>query len=286
MATLQSFINYMVNMCNDNSYGYKFGGWGPKDYDCASSIITSLKNTGFAVGGATYTGNMSANLTAHGWQRINSGTINLSSSASLKAGDILLNEADHTALYVGNNQLAEFSSDYDGKSGDSSGKEAWVHGYYNFPWNCILRYNTTVDQTVINFYYSVRAGGTVYPEVHNLADFAGVQGKSITDVAIRVDKGTVKYRVHVMGSGWLPYVTGCNWKDGNNGYAGDAKVIDAIEVNYTPPSGVKQRAQYRVSPVNGNYYPWQYNAEKTNGQDGYAGAIGHPMDRFQLQGCT
>lgn len=140
----------------------------------------------------------------------------------------------------------------------------------------------------VNFYYSVRAGGTVYPEVHNLAGFAGVQGKSITNVAIRVDKGTVQYHVHVMGGGWLPYVTGCNWKDGKNGYAGNGKVIDAIQVIYTTPADILkahgvQKAQYRVSPVKGNYWPWQYNNEKSSGQDGYAGTIGHPMDRFQIQ---
>lgn len=44
MANLEQFIQNMVNMCNDNSYGYRLGGWGPKDYDCASSIITALRN--------------------------------------------------------------------------------------------------------------------------------------------------------------------------------------------------------------------------------------------------
>lgn len=141
MANLEQFIQNMVNMCNDNSYGYRLGGWGPKDYDCASSIITALRNAGFDTGSATYTGNMAAELCARGWTRLPVGT-------SLNSGDILLNEVNHVALYVGNNQLAEFSSDYDGASGDSSGKEASVHGYYNFPWDCILRYkgNTETEE--------------------------------------------------------------------------------------------------------------------------------------------
>lgn len=50
MANLEQFIQNMVNMCNDNSYGYRLGGWGPKDYDCASSIITALRNAGFDTG--------------------------------------------------------------------------------------------------------------------------------------------------------------------------------------------------------------------------------------------
>ena len=138
-------------------------------------------------------------------------------------------------------------------------------------------YNAAVD-----FTYAVRAGGKTYPAVVNLADCAGVKGKAITDVAIKVNKGSVKYRVHVKGGKWLPYVTGYNWKDKKNGYAGNGHAIDAIEIIYTAPSGITQKAQYRVSPLNGGYYSWQYNNEKTGGQDGYAGSFGKLIDRLQL----
>ena len=141
-------------------------------------------------------------------------------------------------------------------------------GHYNVP---------------VNFTYAVRVeGGTIYPFVRNLQDFAGVQGKRITDIAIKCDVGSVSYRVHVLGKGWLPFVSGCNWSDGNNGYAGNGRVIDAVQVIYHPPVGSNQKAQYRISPVKRGYYSWQYNDEKTGGQDGYAGAFGVPMDRFQL----
>lgn len=141
-------------------------------------------------------------------------------------------------------------------------------GHYNVP---------------VNFIYAVRVeGGTIYPFVRNLQDFAGVQGRKITDIAIKCDVGSVSYRVHVLGGKWLPYVSDCNWNDSNNGYAGVGKVIDAIEVIYHPPVGSWQKAQYRVSPVKRGYYSWQYNDEKTGGQDGYAGVFGIPIDRFQL----
>lgn len=141
-------------------------------------------------------------------------------------------------------------------------------GHYNVP---------------VNFTYAVRVeGGTIYPFVRNLQDFAGVQGKKITDIAIKCDVGSVSYRVHVLGKGWLPFVSGCNWSDGNNGYAGIGRVIDAVQVIYHPPVGSWQKAQYRISPVKRGYYSWQYNDETTGGQDGYAGAFGVPMDRFQL----
>lgn len=133
-------------------------------------------------------------------------------------------------------------------------------------------------------FYCVKAGRKWYPEVKNLSDFAGVAGKAITDVAVRVSKGSVKYRVHVKGKGWLPYVTGYNLKDAVNGYAGNGREIDAIEVYYFTPGGVRpmKKAKYRVSPVKGNYWPWQHDNEKTGGQDGYAGVFGRPIDRVQI----
>ena len=132
------------------------------------------------------------------------------------------------------------------------------------------------------FTYRVKADGKTYPSVKNLADYAGVRGKAITDVAIMCNVGKVEYRVHVLGGKWLPYVSGFNWADPVNGYAGNGKPIDAIEVIYIAPDGSSQKAQYRVSPVNGNYYDWQYNNETGGGQDGYAGSFGKKVDRFQL----
>ena len=135
--------------------------------------------------------------------------------------------------------------------------------------------------------YKVKAGGKWLPAVTDLEDYAGVTGKAITDVAVKVSKGSVKYRVHVKGGGWLPYVTGYNTNDYNNGYAGNGKAIDAIEVYYFTPTDVAQkngylRAKYRVAPIGGKYYSWQYDNEKTGGQDGYAGSFGKAIDWLQI----
>lgn len=147
--------------------------------------------------------------------------------------------------------------------------------------------NSTSKVTIPNAIYKVRTSGKWLPEVKNLNDFAGISGKAITDVAIKFSEGTCKYRVHVAGGNWLPYVTGYNTSDSNNGYAGNGKAIDAIEVYYNTPDRIAKglgylKAKYRVSPVGGSYYSWQYDNEKTNGQDGYAGALGTKIDRFQL----
>ncbi len=136
-------------------------------------------------------------------------------------------------------------------------------------------------------FYKVKADGKWLPEVKNLNDFAGIASKTITDIAVKVSKGSVKYRVHINGGGWLPYVTGYNEKDPVNGYAGNVKAIDAVEIYYSTPSDLVKstgylKAKYRVSPLNGEYYSYQYDNEKLNGQDGYAGTFGKSIDKLQI----
>lgn len=126
--------------------------------------------------------------------------------------------------------------------------------------------------------YRIRTGGRWYPAIKSLTSYAGIIGKPITDIAVKFSEGTCKYRVHVKGGKWLPWVTGYNIKDDNNGYAGDKKVIDAIQIVYNG----KFKAQYRVSPVGRNYYSYQKNIEKTKDQDGYAGSYGTSIDRLQI----
>lgn len=143
--------------------------------------------------------------------------------------------------------------------------------------------------TKVNVTYAVQIeGGKVLPAVTNLADYAGIENKKITGIAMKVDKGSIKYQVHVLGGGWLPWVTGYNWKDHNNGYAGNGRVIDGIRVYYTTPSDVAKNsgykcAKYRVSTTgSGAYYSWQIDDSKKNGMDGYAGCIGKAIDKLQV----
>ena len=121
-------------------------------------------------------------------------------------------------------------------------------------------------------------------EVKNLTDYAGWKESPVTDVAVKVSAGSVKYRVHVKGGNWLPYVTGYDVNDSVNGYAGNGKPIDAVEVYYYTPNGIKpaKKAKYRVAPTGKDYYSWQYDDEKTNGQDGYAGLFGREIGKVQV----
>lgn len=141
--------------------------------------------------------------------------------------------------------------------------------------------NQALEDNTVNIYYRVKTEKHGWlPEVKNLTDYAGWESSHITGLAIKVDKGSVKYRVHIKGGEWLPYVTGYDIDDIINGFAGDGEsVIDAVEVYYFTPNDIRpyKKAKYKV-----NDYDWQYDNEKTNGQDGYAGVYGVTATKFQI----
>lgn len=123
----------------------------------------------------------------------------------------------------------------------------------------------------------------ILPDVKNREDYAGWDNSEIVAIKIGVNVGSVKYRVHTLNGQWLEYVTGNDWNDYNNGYAGDDKnAIDAIEVYYntdTSKTGGKYyRVKYQVKGKgNKSYWDNQYDNEKDAKQDGYAGAFGVPI---------
>ena len=137
------------------------------------------------------------------------------------------------------------------------------------------------SSNVVNVYYRVKTQKHGWlPEVKNLEDYAGWENSPITGLAIKVDKGSIKYRVHIKGGNWLPYVTGCYINDFNNGFAGDGKnIIDAVEVYYFTPNDIRpyKKAKYKV-----NDYPYQLDNEKGNGMDGYAGVYGVNATKFRI----
>ncbi len=135
--------------------------------------------------------------------------------------------------------------------------------------------------TNVNVFYKVKTKKHGWlPEVKNLNDYAGYENSPIIGLAIRVDKGSIKYRAHIKGGSWLGFVTGYNINDYINGYAGNNQEIDCVEVYYFTPNGIRpyKKAKYKV-----NDYAWQYDNEKGNGQDGYAGAPGVTATKFQIE---
>ena len=138
----------------------------------------------------------------------------------------------------------------------------------------------TITNNEVNVYYKVKTQKHGWlPEVKNLEDYAGWEDSPIIAFAVRVDKGSIKYRAHIKGGNWLPYVTGYDVNNFENGYAGDGRVIDAVEIYYYTPNDIRpfKRAKYKI-----NNYDWQYDDEKTNNQDGYAGVFGVTATKLQV----
>ena len=139
---------------------------------------------------------------------------------------------------------------------------------------------TITPTNKVNVYYRVKTQKHGWlPEVKNLNDYAGWQDSPITGVAIKVDKGSVWYQVHIKGGKWLGKVTGYNINNFINGWGGNNKPIDAIRVYYNTPPNIRpfKKAKYRV-----NNYGWQYDNETTKGQDGYAGVYGVNATKIQI----
>lgn len=142
----------------------------------------------------------------------------------------------------------------------------------------------------VNVEYAVMLeGGRILPPVTNLSDYAGLENHKIIGFLAKADRGQLKYQVHVLGGGWLPYVDGYNWKDAQNGYAGNGRVIDALRMYYDTPSDLIQsggyrKVKYRVSPMGStSYYGYQLDDEvRTPFMDGYAGVLGKPIDKIQV----
>ena len=141
-------IQQMETWARDDSHGYdQRYRWGEKgDFDCSAAVIQAWQNAGVLVKsrGATYTGDMLPVFRSCGFKDVTA-SVNRSTGAGLKRGDVLLNTIHHTAMYCGNGLEVEASINEKGTAtggqpGDQTGKEFLIRSYRNYPWTNILRY--------------------------------------------------------------------------------------------------------------------------------------------------
>lgn len=132
----------------------------------------------------------------------------------------------------------------------------------------------------VNAFYRVKTQKHGWlKEVENLEDYAGWENSPITGLAIRVDKGSIKYRVTTVSGKTLGWITGCDIDDYISGWAGNGEPIALVEAYYFTPDNIRpyQYAYYKV-----NDYPYQKDLIKGNGFDGFAGESGVTATKFQM----
>lgn len=153
-----------------------------------------------------------------------------------------------------------------------------VYAFYRPYWQDETKSTSTgskASDSDIDITYQVHTiDGSWLPEVTNLDDFAGLEGKAIDGVRAHVSKGHIRYRVKCVGDrNYLPWVR--DLED----YAGIyGKPIERVQMHFYGLDGYI--VEYRVSPVGSKYLPFVRGYNVIN-DDGYAGIDGLSVDRFQ-----
>lgn len=135
------YIQWAIDIANDDSHGYSQCARTAPDYDCSSLVYYSLINAGFTteqLGSYPFTtATMPTVLPQAGFVR------HSFVQSELQAGDILW-RSGHTAMYIGNDQIVHASGPEGGglcgSAGDQTGKEILVQGIAGSgPWTAYYR---------------------------------------------------------------------------------------------------------------------------------------------------
>lgn len=281
-----------ADMCDDDRNGYS---WSPRQggdyggnktltidgkkytyplgsYDCSSSVIKAwqlaIQYTKYKgrLDGATYTGNMRSVFKA-------SGLFDVWDTDTTEAvrGDVYLNDANHTAMcqdggkdgVYGYDALSEFCINengevYGGKVGDQTGTEAYIHAFYNYPWNVTLHYNGKADGTTASTSAasststSAASSSTAKKKTLNGIDIASYQeGIDVSKVSadfiiVKVSGGTSYVNDKAHGA-WR------DWRDIANAVLKAGKLLGLYHYacEYGSEPGGKAEAEFFLKQIKG-----------------------------------
>lgn len=279
-------------------------------YDCSSSWQTAwrlaLSYTDFegAIDDMTYTGNAERVC-------VGSGLFESWNTASTEAwrGDGYLDPENHIAMCQDGGQgnspfdgwdcmsefcINEFGDVYGGETGDQTGFESMISAFRLFS-SITLHYNGKADGEYSAPAPVIVAGPIPYVpfriKTANGWLEEGMVGDGTKIKGIAIDFG---------GHGWykvwvrkpngeiieLEPVRGYDINDEENGYAGwkDYDVV-AVTAYYETPNIAETgyfSAKYHAADCGADWWPWQYDDDSWDGQDGYAGDM-VPIDRFYIE---
>ena len=284
MPNIEDAIQYMYHAADSDELGYSqadrqnFGN--PGNCDCSSLVTHALQVGGFDTGDATYTGNLSSNLCDRGWTR-------LENDGNPQDGDILLNDADHVAMMLHNGDLGQASisenGTVDGEPGDQTGQEVNTRPYYDYPWDCYLRYGDGGGQSQpsepaqdsdlhIHLQACSESQGVLEAVTDN-ADNAG-DGSPIIYLAAWADTDTLKVQANDLD----PLDNPSDINDTENGAVGDGGYMTKLRMQYFSDG---HYVAYRVM-VNGEWLDWMHDLTDTGDSgDDFAGNGCDPITRVE-----
>lgn len=200
------------------------------------------------------------------------------------------NDADHIGIVVKVNEKEGWFKAIEGNMGAEPTKVGYrtmkingrfIRGFIIPDFKSMTKKITTSKPAKSKFpdiCYAIRVNNSWSKEYKNNVE-AGADQKKITDVMVRMSDGSeIKYRVHVKGGVWLPWVTGYNKYDFKHGYAGNGKPIDALEIKCK-----KHDIRYQVSGIESKSYYSEVKDVTTSGSESYAGVFGHSIDKIKLR---
>jgi len=268
-----------------------WNGWS-WNFDCVILIKALLwgwnENKNVAHGGAVYLSN--------GVPDVDADTLitlceNVSSDFNnITAGELLWMDG-HVGVYIGNGKVIECTAGWEGKvlyseiGNDGRRSRNGVQiGYWKkhgkLPY--IEYINPKPIDTKVNIYYQVETKEDgVLPMVKNTTDYAGWKNHAIRYLAMKVDKGSIKYRITTVSGKTLDWITKCDIKDHNLGCAGNGEAIATVEAIYYTPEDIVKQSGYKYIYYKVNDYPYQKDTIKGDGFDGYAGVKGITATKFQ-----
>ncbi|RND66992.1 Bacteriophage peptidoglycan hydrolase [Lacticaseibacillus paracasei] len=274
--------------------------------DCSGAVYTGLVQGGFApMSYIPSTETLHAWLIGNGCQLIAENT-----EWQMQKGDIVIwgrkgysaGAGGHTGICIDGHNWLECTAWRDLGETIQNHDARWAMN--DQPYFYVYRYtgttnshpvsasNVSVSAPKVNVSYGLHLLGVRWlDEVTNFGSgdngFAGMPNYQHDLLYIKVDHGSVKYRVHTVQSGWLPWVAKGDRSDTVNGCAGNAgEVIDGVQIIFLTPAGEPYKQAYYRSQTtqragwlgvvcdDGTSLP-QYT-------DTYAGMFGEPLDRLQI----
>lgn len=148
MSGIEAALQDCIAYAQDDSHGYELG---QRDYsfgtDCsglARRFAADVEGQNVSYYPDMSTRNMREILVNRGWQ-----AFAYNGLGSCKRGDMLLtNRKGHVVIFLGGNNILGAEGDWDGKPGDSGGREICVRNFYNYEWDWVIRWPNDNSETI------------------------------------------------------------------------------------------------------------------------------------------